>query len=503
MQPKGRGFESPWAHKMKEFKTLGLIENITIISNNNEKNEVLAKIDTGASMSSIDIELAEKFGINKAIGTKKVKSASGTGVRPIIKAKIIIRGIEIESDMTLANRGHMKYSVLIGSDVMKKYNFKVNPKKKMEQMPKNLSLGSYKAALMSLGSLSSIWTVEEMSKYFKEVDNLDIRYVEVKLDPKKPEILYKGNPIKDYDCVYLKGSFRFAQVAEAITRGLYQKTYLPIHPESFNIVHDKLNTHLVLQENKIPMPTTYFASSSHAAEKILKRINYPIILKFPKGTQGKGVLFADSYITAKTILDALTTLNQPFIIQEFIESAGEDIRIIVAGDQIIASMKRKAQLGEIRSNIHAGGIGMNYIPNPATRSIAIRTAKILRAEICGVDILQSAKGPLVIEANISPGLQGITKATNINVAHKIAKYLFERTKYIKENQKNSDTTKIFEDIGIQHVEEKEKKASILYNLEMRGERILLPGLVSKISEFMEGEEIMITTEKGKIEILKQ
>jgi hypothetical protein len=197
------------------------------------------------------------------------------------------------------------------------------------------------------------------------------------------------------------------------------------------------------------------------------------------------------------------TLNQPFIIQEFIESHGEDVRIIVAGNNIIASMKRKSQHGEIRSNIHAGGTGMKYTPNQTMRSLAIRTAKILRAEICGIDILESSKGPLVIEANISPGLQGITKASNLNVAHEIAKYLFERTKYTKENQKNSDTTKIFEDMGILHAEEQERKANIISNLEMRGERIILPSLISKISEFMEGEDILISTKKGKIEILKQ
>ncbi|MCD6381533.1 MAG: RimK family alpha-L-glutamate ligase [Candidatus Aenigmarchaeota archaeon] len=489
---------------MEEYKTLGLIETITLFSKENEKKEILAKVDTGASMSSIDVNLADELGINEIIGTKKVKSASGINVRPFIKIDLEIRGIKIEANMTLANREHMKYPVLIGSDVMKEYNFKVNPKQKIEQMPTNHNLGtSYKAALMSLGSLSSLWTAEEMSKYFKEVDNLDIRFVEIKLDPKKPEILYKGEPIKDYDCVYVKGSFRFAQVLEAITRSLYHSTYMPIHPESFSIVHDKLSTHLLLQESKIPMPTTYFASSSNAAEKILKRINYPIILKLPKGTQGKGVLFADSYITAKTILDALVTLNQPFIIQEFIESNGEDTRIIVAGDRVVASMKRKSQTGEIRSNIHAGGIGMKFTPTSAMRSIAIRTAKLLRAEICGIDILESSKGPLVIEANISPGLQGITKATNINVAHELAKYLFERTKYIKEQKKNRDTSKIFEDIGIQHVEEQERKINIISNLEMRGERIILPSLASKISEFMEGEDIVISTKKGKIEISKQ
>ncbi len=488
---------------MEDPKTLGLIETIKIYSSEGEEKEVLAKIDTGASMSSIDVRLSEELGLNEIIGTKKVKSASGVGIRPIIKARIVLKGIEIEAKMTLADRSHMKYPVLIGSDVMSEYNFKVNPKEKLEKMPTNDEVKSeYKAAIVSLGSVSSLWTAEEMSKLFKEVDNLDVRFIEIKLDPKQPSILYKGQPIKDYDCIYVKGSFRYAQVLEAITRSLYHTTYMPIHPESFSIVHDKLNTHLVLQESRIPMPTTYFASSSNAAEKILKRINYPVIMKLPKGTQGKGVLFADSYITAKTILDALTSLRQPFIIQEYIETRGEDIRIIVAGDRVIASMKRKSGHDDIRSNIHAGGVGVKFTPDAVMKSIAIRTARILRADICGIDILESQKGPLVIEANISPGLQGITKATKINVAKKIAEFLYEKTKHFKELQKKNDTNKILEDIGIKNVVDNADKANIVTNLEMRGERILLPGIITRISELMEGDEVVVATKKGKIEIEK-
>jgi len=340
-----------------------------------------------------------------------------------------------------------------------------------------------------------------MNNYFGEVDNLDVRFIEIKLDSTHPEILYKGEKIKNYDCVYVKGSFRFAQLLESITRSLYKESYMPIHPSSFDIVHDKLSTHLILQEENIPMPTTYFASSPNAAEAILKKINYPVILKFPKGTQGKGVMYADSYITAKTILDALTSLKQPFIIQEFIDTKGEDIRVIVCGDKIVASMKRKSVQGDIRSNIHAGGAGISFTPDPKMAAIALKTAKVLKADVVGVDLLESRKGPIVIEANISPGLQGITKATNLNVAKKIAKFLYEKTLEIKEGKNENAATKILEEMGVKSTEAKDKH-EIVTNIELRGQRIILPKIVTEMCEFKEDEEVVIKVDKGKFLVKK-
>ncbi len=137
-----------------------------------------------------------------------------------------------------------------------------------------------KAALMSLGSKSSLMTVEAMRKYFDAVDSINIKNVEVTLGSKGLSILYDGKPLQKYDCIYAKGSFRYAPLLRSITTAFYGNTYMPVKPNSFTIAHDKLLTHLALQYNNIPMPDTYVIPSRDAAKKILEQVKYPIILKF-------------------------------------------------------------------------------------------------------------------------------------------------------------------------------------------------------------------------------
>ncbi len=354
-----------------------------------------------------------------------------------------------------------------------------------------------KSALISLGSESSKWTIKEMDKYFDSVDNIDLRNIEVNLSSGKSDVLYNGKPLGKYDCIYAKGSFRYAQTLRAVTGVFYPTTYMPIKAGAFTAGHDKLLTHLFLQQAKIPIPTTYLTSSPTAAKKILQKVNYPIIFKFPSGTGGKGVMYAESFAAASSLMDALETLRQPFLIQEYIETEGEDIRTIVIGDKVVAAMKRKAIIGEKRANIHAGGEGEAFLPDAHMKKIAVEAAKVIGAEICAVDMLESVKGPLVVELNLSPGLQGITKATGVNVADKIAKYLYEKTKEFTEKGTKKGAGEIMKEIA---VEKGAKEQQIVTNLDFRGERILLPKLVTEMGKFNEKGEFVIKVKKGKIEI---
>lgn len=356
-----------------------------------------------------------------------------------------------------------------------------------------------KAALISLQSVSSKWTAEAMKKYFKKVDDIDIRTIEINISSNKLDVLCNGKPIEKYDCIFAKGSFRYEALLKSITSALYDKTYMPIKPEAFTIGHDKLVTHLYLQKYDIPMPNTYLAATTGAAKNILRKANYPVIMKFPQGTGGKGVMFADSYASASSMLDALTALRQPFIIQEYVETEGVDTRIIVVGDKVVAAMKRKAVYGEKRSNIHTGGLGEPCRLDNYTKKIAIKSAKAIGADICAVDVVESAKGPLVIEINLSPGLQGITKTTKIDVADRIAKYLYKKAKECYETEKTNDTKKLYEDLEI---DKAEKIKEIITNLDFRGERILLPKTVTNISKIDEDDEVTISTDKGEIVIKK-
>jgi ribosomal protein S6--L-glutamate ligase len=353
-----------------------------------------------------------------------------------------------------------------------------------------------KAALISLGSESSEWTIKAMNKYFGGVDSIDIRNIEVNLSSGKSVVLYNGKPLGEYDCIYAKGSFRYAQTLRAVTGAFYPTTYMPIKAGTFTIGHDKLLTHLFLQQYKIPMPTTYLTSSPTAAKKILKKVNYPIIFKFPSGTGGKGVMYAESFAAASSLMDALETLRQPFLIQEYIETGGEDIRTIVVGDSVVAAMKRKAIIGEKRANIHAGGEGEAFMPDAHMKKIALEAAKAIGADICAVDLLEAVKGPVVVEVNLSPGLQGITKTTGVDVADKIAKYLYKRTKEITEKGTKKEAGEIMKEIAV----EKGKEQQIVTNLDFRGERILLPKLITAMGKFNDKDEFVVKVKKGKIEI---
>ncbi len=353
-----------------------------------------------------------------------------------------------------------------------------------------------KAALISLGSKSSLMVGEALKKYFQQVDMIQLKKIEVKLG-KEAGIYYEGRTFSKYDCIYLKGSFRYANLLRSIAALLEGKVpYMPLAAISFTIAHNKLLTHLVLQQHNIPMPHTYVSATLEAARDLLKKVRYPIVMKFPEGTQGKGVMFADSFSSASSLLDALGALKQPFIIQEYIETDSTDIRALVVGEKVAAAMKRKAQTEEKRANIHAGGVGEPVQLSRAAINVAIATAKALQADICGVDILEGPLGPLVIEANISPGLQGLSQISTIDIANEIAKYLHRRTEQVADEDKKKLTQKVIKDI----IQDEKAVQEIITNLQFRGNRILLPEIVSKLTTFDERKEYIIKAKRGKLEI---
>ncbi len=353
-----------------------------------------------------------------------------------------------------------------------------------------------KAALISLGSKSSVMTYEAMQKYFEAVEMIQLKNIEVRLG-KDAAILYEGKELGNYDCVYVKGSYRYANLLCSLASMLEKKAaYMPFFANAFTTVHNKLLTHLVLQQHKIPMPRTYITSTIAAARDLLKRVNYPIVMKFPEGTQGKGVMFADSYSSASSLLDALGVLNQPFIIQEYVETGGSDIRALVVGEKVIAAMQRKAQTNEKRANIHAGGIGQPVQLSKEVIRLAVTTAQALGADICGVDILESPLGPLVIEANISPGLQGLSKVSPIDIPDEIAKFLFFKTQQKVEERKSSGTAKVMKELDLDAGAAQE----IISALQFRGEKIILPEIANQIARFNEAKEYLIKVKKGKLEI---
>lgn len=348
-----------------------------------------------------------------------------------------------------------------------------------------------KAAVISLGSISSEWTTKALGKYFDHVDSLDIKEIDVILSGKKGEIFYEGKPLTNYDCIYAKGSSRYAALLRSLTDLLLENTYLPLQAFTFSICHDKLLTHLKLQNAKIPMPKTYVVATAEAAKKLLKKVTYPLVMKMPAGTHGKGVMLAESESSASSMIDALALLKQPFLLQEYIETDGTDIRAFVVGKKVIAAMRRKPKKGEKRSNIHAGGTAKKVELSEETEKVAVAAAEECGCDIAAIDILESPRGPLVIEVNTSPGLQGITKASGVDVADEIAKFMFDQTKAR------------FDKKAKQTVKELIPSGDISTKIEFRGKRILLPSYATDLTKLAEGDTVVLTLKKHQLEMKKK
>jgi ribosomal protein S6--L-glutamate ligase len=188
---------------------------------------------------------------------------------------------------------------------------------------------------------------------------------------------------------------------------------------------DKLRVHQILSKKHLGMPITAFAHSPNNIDFLIKRVGgAPLIIKLLEGTQGKGVILAQTSNAAHSVMSAFAKLNAFFLVQEFIEEAGgEDIRCFVIGDKVIASIMRKAVEGEFRSNLHLGGSAKIVKLSPSERKMAVAAAKAIGLRVAGVDIVRSKRGPLVLEVNSSPGLEGIETATGKDVATEIIKFI--------------------------------------------------------------------------------
>ena len=193
---------------------------------------------------------------------------------------------------------------------------------------------------------------------------------------------------------------------------------------------DKLRSLQVLSKNDVDMPRTVFASNKSSAKDVIELSGgAPLVLKILEGTQGVGVVLVDSEKAAKSVLDAFYGMDVNLLVQEYIEEAGgADIRALVVNGEVVGAMKRQGAEGDFRSNLHQGGSATAYKLNRKEKATAIAAAKAMGLGVCGVDMIPSARGPLVMEVNSSPGLEGIEKSTNINIAAKIMEYIEKSTK---------------------------------------------------------------------------
>jgi ribosomal protein S6--L-glutamate ligase len=191
---------------------------------------------------------------------------------------------------------------------------------------------------------------------------------------------------------------------------------------------DKLWTLQVLSGNGISIPTTSFANSFYETKDLIKLVGgAPLVVKLLEGTKGIGVVLAENTKAAESVINAFRSLKADILVQQYIkESKGRDIRCFVIGDQVVASMQRVAEEGEFRANIHLGGKGEAIEITDEERALAINATKLIGLDVAGVDMVRSNSGPKILEINSSPGLEGIEKATNIDIASKMIEFLEEK-----------------------------------------------------------------------------
>lgn len=239
------------------------------------------------------------------------------------------------------------------------------------------------------------------------------------------DLLHGKRSLKDFDYVLPRIDSKRAVVGYTIMRFLDEMGIRkPYTAETVLIAHNKFITLERLATNNIPVPETYLTGSKNSANEILKKQKLPLMIKMLSGFGGQGVMVIESKEAAKTVIDTMQTLRQQILIERFVDNPGEDMRGIVAGDEIIASYKRVASKDDKRANIYAGGRAVVFKITPEMEEIALRCARAIESKICAVDMIQGNDGKVrVIEVNINPGLAGIEKATDINVAQRIIDFV--------------------------------------------------------------------------------
>ncbi|MCA6060415.1 MULTISPECIES: 30S ribosomal protein S6--L-glutamate ligase [unclassified Thalassolituus] len=259
-----------------------------------------------------------------------------------------------------------------------------------------------------------------------EVDIIDTLHCYMDITSNKPTVRYKGDALPQYDAVIPRIGASVTFYGTAVVRQFEMMgTYSINESVAISRSRDKLRSLQLLSRKGIGLPRTGFAHRPDNVEDLIKNVGgAPLVIKLLEGTQGIGVVLADTKKAAESIIEAFMGLNANILVQEFIkEAGGADIRCLVVGGKVVAAMKRQAAEGEFRSNLHRGGSAEIVRLSAAERKTAIDAAKAMGLNMCGVDILRSNNGPVVMEVNSSPGLEGIETATGKDVAGMVFQFL--------------------------------------------------------------------------------
>ena len=264
-----------------------------------------------------------------------------------------------------------------------------------------------------------------------EIQVIDHRRCYMNITSHRPGIHYKGEAIEGIDAIIPRIGASISFYGTAVVRQFEMMGVYSVN-ESVAITRsrDKLRASQLLARKGIGLPVTGFANSPDDTDDLLDFVGgAPVVIKLLEGTQGVGVVLAETKKAAESVIEAFRGLKANFMVQEFIkEAGGADIRCLVIGGKVVASMKRQGKEGEFRSNLHRGGSAKLIRITPEERSTAVRSAKVMGLNVAGVDLLRSNHGPVVMEVNSSPGLEGIENATEKDVAGTIIEFIEKNAK---------------------------------------------------------------------------
>ncbi|MCH9810185.1 30S ribosomal protein S6--L-glutamate ligase [Schleiferiaceae bacterium] len=268
--------------------------------------------------------------------------------------------------------------------------------------------------------------VEAAQKRGHDVDVINHNHCYVGMETNNNNVYLGDHELVDYDAIIPRIGASVTFYGSSIIRQFEVKhVYTTLSSLALVRSRDKLRATQVLAKNDIGIPKTVFAKQPRDVQNLIKTVGGPpLIVKLLEGTQGLGVVLAETKTAAKSVIEAFYGLNANILVQEFIkEAGGSDIRVIVVGGKVIAAYKRQGQEGEFRSNLHRGGEGVKVTLTSKEKKTAIAATKALGLNIAGVDMLRSERGPLVLEVNSSPGFEGVERVTGVDVADQIITFV--------------------------------------------------------------------------------
>jgi len=375
------------------------------------------------------------------LGKRDVRNSGGSvETRYVIKERLVLGEQSWEVELTLTNRDAMGYRMLLGRQAMVgrilvdpegSHHLRVISPEESQALYAHAVKPKNGLRIVLLASNPKLYSnrrlIEAGEERGHQVQFLNIRQCYIRLDPKNPEVHYRGGDVLgSVDAVIPRIRPSVTFYGCAVTRQFESMGVEVLNSaQAITASRDKLFASQEFVRSGLNTPVTGFADSPLDTVDLIRMVGgAPLIVKLLQGAQGKGVVLAETQKAAESVINALQSLDANLLVQEFIkEAGGTDLRCFVVGGKVVAAMERKAAEGEFRANLHQGGSARTVQLEPEEKQLAVKACKALGLDVAGVDILRSHRGPLLLEVNSSPGLEGIEAATGLDLAGKMIQRL--------------------------------------------------------------------------------